>query len=274
MKLPCNYSKDCVDRLIKCGMAEPCQDNGSGKSFISAHPLFNPVRHIPPTNPTNDTNASPVTGKTMIATKSMQNSQVLTKCAGLNKYICKYIGSVDEKARVQLKINTHDQGTLMSKATFLHNTKISSSKKNEDLAKEKERGNNLPPARLAHLTEMFQYVCGYGEVLTDLVDEVLPTQPLEHRTGVETIRNKSNIEDGADLVSISHTVRKALDLPKWRQHTDSELLILQGSLNTSISIDKITKFSLRPPELRFFFDQPGNYYRYVFCYNYFVTVIL
>ena len=121
---------------------------------------------------------------------------------------------------------------------------------------------------------MVQYICGYGEVLTDLVDEVIPTQPLEHRAGVVTVRNKSNIEDGANLVSISHTVRKALDLPKWRQHTDSELLILQGSLNTSISIDKITQFSLRPPELRFFFDQPGNYYRYVFCYNFFVTLIL
>ena len=109
-------------------------------------------------------------------------------------------------------------------------------------------------------------------MLTDLVDEVIPTQPLEHRAGVETIRNKSNIEDGANLVSISHTVRKALDLPEWRQHTDSELLILQGSLNTSISIDKITQFSLRPPELRFFFDQPGIYYRYVFLLQFFCNI--
>ena len=121
---------------------------------------------------------------------------------------------------------------------------------------------------------MIQYICGYGEVFTDLVDEVVPTQPLEHRAGVETIRKMSNVEDGANLVSLSHTVRNTLDLPNWRQHTDSELLILQGSLNTSISIDKITKFSLRPPELRIFFDQPGNYYRYVLCYNIFVTIIL
>ena len=129
MKLPVNYSKDCVDRLIKCGIAEPCQDNGSGVSFTSSHPLFNPVKHIPPTNPTNDKNLSPVTGKTMIVNKSMQNTQWLTLCAGLNKYICKYIGSIDEKARVQLRISSHNKGTVLSKATFLHNTKITSSKK-------------------------------------------------------------------------------------------------------------------------------------------------
>ena len=100
---------------------------------------------------------------------------------------------------------------------------------------------------------MVQYICGYGELFTYLVDEVIPTQPLEDRAGVETVRKKSNVEDGANLVSISHTVRKTLDLPKWKQHTDYELLILQGSLNTSISIDKITRFSLRDPELRFSF---------------------
>ena len=135
------------------------------------------------------------------------------------------------------------------------------------MAKQNERDNHHPQTRLTHYTEMIQYICGYGEVFTDLVDEVIPTQPLEHRAGLETFRNKSNIEDGANLVSVSHSIRKLMDLPKWRLHTDSELLILQGSLNTSISIDKITKFSLRPPELRFFFDQPGNYYRYIFVTN-------
>ena len=67
----------------------------------------------------------------------MENTHWLTQCGGLNKYICKYIGSIDEKARVTLKSCFHKLQTLLSKATFLHNTKISSSKKNENMAKQK-----------------------------------------------------------------------------------------------------------------------------------------
>ena len=130
------------------------------------------------------------------------------------------------------------------------------------MAKQNERDNHHPQARLTHYTEMIQYLCGYGEVFTGLVDDVIPIQPLDYRAGLETFRNKLNIEDGANLVSVSHSIRKIMDLPKWRLHIDSELLILQGSLNTSISIDRITKFSLRPLELKFFFDQSGNYYRH------------
>jgi hypothetical protein len=110
------------------------------------------------------------------------------------------------------------------------------------MAKQNERYNHRPKARLTHYTEMIQYICGYGEIFTDLIDEVLPTQPLEHRASLETFRNKSNIEDDANLGSALHSIRKIMDLPKWRLHTDSELLILQGSLNISISIDKITEF--------------------------------
>ena len=43
MKLPVNYSKECVDRLIECGLVEPIQENGTGVSFTSTHPLFNSV---------------------------------------------------------------------------------------------------------------------------------------------------------------------------------------------------------------------------------------
>ena len=144
----------------------------------------------------------------MFVRKSMENTQWLMHCGGLNKYICKYIGTIDEKARVTLKSCFHKAQILLSKATFLHNIKISSSKKNEDMAKQNERDNHHPQARLTHFTEMIWYICGYGEVFTDLVDKVIPTQPLEHRADLETFRNKSNIEDGANLVSGSHSIRK------------------------------------------------------------------
>ena len=103
---------------------EPVQDIGRGMLFTSDHPLLNPVKNIPPTNPTNDSNASPITGKTMIARNSMENTQSLSACGGLNKYICKYIVSINEKVRVQMKTSSHVKCLLSSKSTVLHNTKV------------------------------------------------------------------------------------------------------------------------------------------------------
>ena len=59
-------------------------------------------------------------------------------------------------------------------------------------------------------------------------------------------------------------VRDAKHFPPWRQHHDQELLILQGHYKVSISVDKITRFSVRPPELRSMIMNVGNYYRWFF----------
>ena len=144
MQLPVNYSKECVDRLIKCSHVEPIQENGTGVSFTTTHLLLNPVRHIPHTNPANDKNISPVTGKTMFVRKSMKNTQWLTQCSGLNKYILKYTGSIDEKGRVTLNSCFHKAQTLLSKATFLHNTKISSSKRTKKWQRKMKETSIIP----------------------------------------------------------------------------------------------------------------------------------
>lgn len=100
--------------------------------------FFHPTRHIPPTNPQDDLNISPVDGKTFAACRSMQNIQCLTASGGLNKYI----GKIDENNHVIIRAHAHDPGILISHATFLHNTKISSSAIMELKALEKnEEGN-------------------------------------------------------------------------------------------------------------------------------------
>ena len=62
----------------------------------------------------------------------MQNVQMLTECGGVNKYVCKYIGKIDEQNFVIVYTDTHTNGVLVTKKTFLHNTKITTSKINED----------------------------------------------------------------------------------------------------------------------------------------------
>lgn len=60
----------------------------------------------------------------------------------------------------------------------------------------------------------------------------------------------------------NHTVRQALrHLPQWRQFSDSELLILRDQILSPLSLDALTAFAVRPPELRFI-RHAKNYFRW------------
>ena len=64
--------------------------------------------------------------------QSMQNIQKITNTGGCNKYTIKYIGKIDEQNYVIVHTDSHKNDQLMTKSTFVHNTKLSSSKCNEE----------------------------------------------------------------------------------------------------------------------------------------------
>eukprot|EP00957_Ditylum_brightwellii_P175600 13370139-Ditylum_brightwellii.AAC.1 len=65
----------------------------------------------------------------------MQNIQKLTGTGGCSKYVCKCIAKFDEQNYVVVEAN--GEGRLVTKATFLHNKKVTSSKMGKD--KDRER---------------------------------------------------------------------------------------------------------------------------------------
>ena len=54
----------------------------------------------------------------------MQNAQMVNDCEGLNKYVCKYIGKIDEQNYVVVSIDVKNNGSLVTKTTFLHHKKF------------------------------------------------------------------------------------------------------------------------------------------------------
>jgi hypothetical protein len=86
--------------------------------------------------------------------------------------------------------------------------------------------------------------------------------PLELRAGIDIDTKNDNVEDGAQVGIVSNEIRRGLDLPEWRQHSDSEMLTLEDLKMSKVSIDKISEFSVRPPEFRSIFDYVGQYYRW------------
>ena len=268
-----------VEILEKIKLFDPIEINEFGFvfPFKSQMSYFHPKRHIPPTVPTDDINMSPVETKLFSVCRSMQNVQSLTCTNGTNKYVCKYCAKLDLQNYVVVKSHQHDQGHLISRSQFLHNTKIGSSYFNENEKLKKSRDFKLPRGRAISLFQIFQQLLGYPEVFTDMQFINICTTPLEERAGVETYTfnilddNKfaedvavfENMDDGLDLsipVEVLRRHNKGFD--EWRQFTNNQLHIIDSCLKSPISLDSITKFSIRPPELRLFIRKVGHYYRW------------
>ena len=263
--LPNDYSDECRECLAKIGLAEQqtLLPDGTLSSLMSHLPFFHPKRHIPPTNPTGDINMSPVEWYTFSVCRSMQNCQILTECGGVNKYVCKYIAKIDEQNYVVVSCDHSKNGALISETAFLHNTKITSSKMNEDKQRETKRDHNHVQGRIISLMEMLHSMLRYPEVYTDLCFISITTTPLELRPGIE-IQNGSTkfVTDEADTGIISNQVRQELGLEEFRQHSETELVLLEDLKQSKVSIDRISEFGIRPPELRLTFNSVGNYFRW------------
>ena len=111
----------------------------------------------------------------------MQNIQVITDSGGCNKYIIKYIGKIDSQNFAIVHTDSHSNGRLITKATHIHNSKLSSSKTNEDKARENKRENSHASGKDIFINEMFHILLLYSEVATDLSFIDIATTPLEFR---------------------------------------------------------------------------------------------
>eukprot|EP00957_Ditylum_brightwellii_P212251 15367136-Ditylum_brightwellii.AAC.3 len=208
--LPNNHSKTCLEQLIQCGLVLPIHINkdGYGPPFKSIDQFFHLSRHIPPTNPSDGINISPVEGYLFTVCRSMQNIQWLTYCGGVKKYVCKYIGKIDEQNFITVWADRAKNGKLITKATFLHNIKITSSKINKDKDKESKRGFYHPQGCVLSLMEMLHVLFKYPEVYTDLKFVIVPTLPLELQSGVYKNDGGRVIVDAAQIDPVSDDVRK------------------------------------------------------------------
>ena len=180
--MPNNYSVQCLQILEKIGLTEKLtiDSDNNVKEFKSTLPFFHPKRHIPPTNPTDDINISPVNGYLFSVCKSMQNLQRLLGAGGCSKYVCKYIAKVDEQNYLVVEIEGKRQ--LVTKAYFLHNTKLSTSSMGESKEKKKQHNSSVYGC-ISHM-EMMHLLLRYPEIITNLDFIKVSTMPLELRPGI------------------------------------------------------------------------------------------
>ena len=128
-----------------------------------------------------------------VALKSMQNAQALDHTNGISKYVCKYIGKFDDGNYVVLCEDSHSGEWVLGK-THLHNTKIVTSKINEDKAFDNDRQKNHPKGRDMPNLEIRQILMGHLEVFTNMEYVQISTMPFDLRpTNIVNLDKKGNV---------------------------------------------------------------------------------
>jgi predicted GIY-YIG superfamily endonuclease len=262
--LPCHISDECWERLHKIGLANEMYDvDGNKNEFKSTLGYFHPKRWIPAVVP-GEAPISPYESETFCICQSMQNIQRLDQAGGCCKYTCKYLAKIDKQNYISISVNKSDKNRLESNSTYLHNTKITSSDKQQQKEKVEDRDSKHPQGRCVSLTEMMHVMLRYPEVYTDLVFISVSSLPLELRC-FKKITTDSEIEDGVYTNSVSQHIRSNKpNFPIWRKHTMTEQILMDDLKQSGMGYDKITQFSLRPRELKPIIDMVEHYYRWFF----------
>lgn len=280
-----DLSKPCLERLEKANLAT-LERNEAGEitGFKSDLDYFHPKKHSPPWKPC-DPNLSPCETKTFIMCRSMQNIQCLCGAGGSCKYCCKYVSKIDKTN--YMSIATTSSGTLVRRGNFLHNTKRVTSDVVQQKERESKRSWKHPQGRVVSLNEIWHHLLKYPETYSNLRFVVIQSTSLETRTG-KSLRNPDSSkkrnndsgentgqnestrpnntagDNGVERDTVTNINRLRQSLPTERHFTKSQVdtHIDMQLYRSSVSLDKITLFSLRPPELISIVDSVGNYYRW------------
>ena len=283
-----DFSDACRNILERSGLWEPPTepphpDYPHGKFHSD---LLLPKRHMGRVHPEARCNMSPVFPEFFAATKSMQNAQILTGTNGVAKYVVKYVVKLDQGNRCNVWADAHTGAIMRVDHQFLHNTKIASSKHNEDKAHEKSKSWNKPTGRAIAFPEMQQQLLGYPEVMTNIKFVRICTKPFEHRAtttvkldkegNLVRPRNETNNGGSGDIEGLapdehegrSITQKQRMEMVEKHGMTSERMMtmnqnIIYGQNRTSSGrYDEVTLFGLRPVELLELVPLLGLYYRW------------
>ena len=187
---------------------------------------------------------------------------------------------VDEHNRVYIGAQAKEENKIHVNHQHLANTKITSSAANEKKRMEKQRNSHHPSGRAISVMEILSVILGYDQVHHNMNFVQMSTAPLAERAATEKVPKvtlpchngqqrgmtplPSDLDSGTVIPSFKvRNIEMECQLPSWRQLSSSEELILKDQALAPLSVDAITRFGIRPPELRFV-RNPKLYYRWFF----------
>jgi len=247
----------------RTGEVEPSQDN------------LRATRHYPSCVYSEGV-MSPVNSRLFVGHRSSDNLQIVT---GYNasRYLAKYVAGIDEHNRVHIGSSSGQPNSYEFDMQFLHNTKVGHSAKHEKARLASRRdAHHANKGRAMSIMEIIALIFGYDQVYTTIKFRHISTHPMEERAAYEKrpilkrlqeegladndVHSPTDLDESRTIPS--HIVRERIrNLPSWRKHTPTELILLRDQIISPLSLDSVTTFGIRPPELRFIRDQ-SRYFRW------------
>jgi predicted GIY-YIG superfamily endonuclease len=259
------HSTEAIEIMFILGLIQSASasDVIPEKAFLH---LFESKRHIPPCYSVGRPR-SPANPFLFAMLLSAMNLQYCTSYL-LLRYLAKYVASLDKSCKVIIKgPEKSDERVFRVDISEGYNTKISSNRLAEETKEKNEKDKRLfrLVARVISLAELLMQILQYATIYTTLKFEYIPTQPMalrpiiKQKAHIEKMKSKGivkgNVSKPSDLNTsrtfAGYKAREDMEMPPWRQYDDFQVISHQDSIFQPGSLDKVTIFGLRPPELRF-----------------------
>ena len=190
----------------------------------------------------------PTSPKLFALTKSSSNVQIITRNFA-SKYLNKYAAGKEEHGSVQMKAGTADNSFRIQQ-TELQNLKVTGAQIQNNTSLQRERQTSAISALNVSQTEYLWWLLKLPVVITNIEFIHVPSISLENRGGKFYRRPCSYVlPSGSDGNSLSE--REFLLFPQHNCFTNRQKTQIQDASQSNFSTDKVTLFSIRPPELLF-----------------------
>gem|GEM_PF-6457593 len=281
-----HHTEAAVDALESLGLVQRVDSSFTnfssetklfGSGFFYVDKSLEAKRYIPPTS-AEDGILSPVIARLVIINPNSDNAQYLDSY-GVSKYLAKYVTDIDETARIYLKPPSAARpNTYTVDVEEVGNTKITGVAIMEDKKSKQKKKKSV--GRAIAQPEGLTMIFDIPAVITNIDFVHISSVPLEERPALDRVppivrlkREKvvpanatGNAQDLDEkrvipCIAAKHAMKLLDRLSDWRQHKDTDIMLAKDQILSPFTLDSVTIFGMRPPELAFI-DMQSLYFKW------------
>ena len=265
------HSCEALKVLEWCGLIAPMSEtNGSFR------PLMEELvcKRIIPCCRREEGCISPVVPILFVVGWSSQNVQLLSYYS-LARYVAKYVASIDQNNLIVFHADNRKakSNAVRMEHVVQKNTKVTSSRMNEAKRMSSRRDAMHPTGRLICTFEQLQICLQEPQIQTNYESIKVSTTPLGERAGLVRTQpfgtKPEDLSKNGDITSpdldddhLEIVPYRDQQLPPFRRHSRSQKLVLRDQLHCPVTLDRVTLFGCRPPELMYVVRNPLLYWRW------------
>ena len=256
-KVPINFSSETMDLLQAMDLADIDVNTLLPKV---KDPLIAGKHHYPTVS---NEHFSPTNAALFALTQSSTNVQICDDYTA-PRYVAKYAAGIESRAAATIVAGQTENSVKVLTEPIEHE-KIAGVRACLKNLRQEEKRQSVK-GRIVSITECLWWCLQLPYVCTNVDFVHVPTVPKEYRSGIVIEKRFHKSPNFSATFTDGVRVRKELlELPKLRQFTKSQTLLLADVENSFISPDKVTVFGLRPPELLFVSQLKDYYSWFVRC---------